>query len=81
MLQILGRAFSMLRYFTPELCEVLYERVRTVIGGEFNKASNPEHMKKRNPLVSYTFLALAGSYSVELVSGAICSWSFVFYEF
>nr|XP_022323949.1 nucleoporin NUP188 homolog [Crassostrea virginica] len=26
MLQILGRAFSMLRYFTPELCEVLYER-------------------------------------------------------
>lgn len=81
MLQILGRAFSMLRYFTPELCEVLYERVRTVIGGKFNKASNREHMEKRNPLVSYTFIVLAGSYSVELVSGATCSWSFVFYEF
>lgn len=27
MLQILGRGFSMLRQFTPELCEVLYERV------------------------------------------------------
>lgn len=26
MLQILGRGFSMLRQFTPELCEVLYER-------------------------------------------------------
>ncbi|XP_056009987.1 nucleoporin NUP188-like [Ostrea edulis] len=26
LLEILGRAFSMLRYFTPELCEILYER-------------------------------------------------------
>lgn len=34
MLQILGRGFSMLRQFTPELCEVLYERVSNLkMGG------------------------------------------------
>lgn len=34
MLQILGRGFSMLRQFTPELCEVLYERVSNLKKGD-----------------------------------------------
>lgn len=44
MLQILGRGFSMLRQFTPELCEVLYERV--------------SNLKKGRPLIEHVFLLL-----------------------